>query len=75
MAGHPELQAKAERERWAGQEEEQAAFSPGITHARTSGDGRDATVTFRRPDPDEHRLSEGNLSRIERERYARRNLG
>ena len=69
MARHPELQVEAERVRRARQEEEQADFSCGITHARTSGDG-DGTITFRRPGPNEHRLSEGNLSRIERERYA-----
>jgi hypothetical protein len=69
MARYPELQVEAERVRRARQEEEQADFSRGITHARTSGDG-DGTITFRRPGPNEQRLSEGNLSRIERERYA-----
>jgi hypothetical protein len=68
MAQYPELQVEAERVRRARQEEEQADFCRGITHARTSGDG-DGTITFRRPDPNEHRLSEGNLSHIERERY------
>jgi hypothetical protein len=37
-ARHPELQVEAERMRRARQEEEQADFSRGITHAR-SGDG------------------------------------
>jgi hypothetical protein len=69
MARYPELQVKAEQVRGARQEEEQADFSCGITHAHTSGDG-DGTITFPRPGPNEHRLSEGNLSRIERERYA-----
>ncbi len=69
MARHPELQVKAERVRRARQEEEQADFSRGITHAHTSGEG-DGTITFRRPGPNKHRLSEGNLSCIERERYA-----
>jgi hypothetical protein len=69
MARYPELQVEAERVRRARQEEEQAYFSRGIPHVRTSGDG-DGTITFRRPGPNEHRLSEGNLSRIERERYA-----
>jgi hypothetical protein len=55
--------------RRARQEEEQADFSRGIMHARTSGDG-DGIITLRRPSPNEHRLSEGNLSRIEQERYA-----
>ena len=68
MARHPELQVKAERVRRVQQEDEQADFARGITHAR-SGDG-DGTITFRMPGPNEHRLSEGNLSRIERERYA-----
>jgi hypothetical protein len=68
MARYPELQVEAERVRRARQEEEQADFFRGITHGRTSGDG-DGTITFRRPGPNEHRLSEGNLSCIERERY------
>jgi hypothetical protein len=38
MARHPELQVEAERVRRARQEEEQADFSCGITHA-SSGDG------------------------------------
>jgi hypothetical protein len=38
IARHAELQVEAERVRRARQEEEQAAFSPGKTHAR-SGDG------------------------------------
>jgi outer membrane protein TolC len=37
MARHPELQVKAEQVRPARQEEEQAGFFCGITHARTSG--------------------------------------
>jgi hypothetical protein len=69
MTRYPELQVEAERVRRARQEEEQADFSRGITHVHTSGDG-DGTITFRRPGPNEHRLSEGNLSCIERERYA-----
>ncbi len=69
MARYPELQVEAERVRGAHQEEEQADFSRGITHGHTSGDG-DGTITFRRPGPNEHRLSEGNLSCIERQRYA-----
>ena len=68
MARYLELQVKAEQVRPARQEEEQADFSCGITHAHTSGDS-DGTITFPRPGPNEHRLSEGNLSRIERERY------
>jgi hypothetical protein len=68
MARYPELQVKAERARWERQEEEQADFSRGITHGR-SGDG-DGTITFGRPGPNKHRLSKGNLSRIEQERYA-----
>ena len=38
MARYPELQVEAEQVRRACQEEEQADFSHGITHARTSGD-------------------------------------
>jgi hypothetical protein len=70
MARYPELQVEAEQVRRARQEEEQADFSSGITHARTSAGDGDGTITFRRPGPNEHRLSEGNLSRIEWERYA-----
>jgi hypothetical protein len=68
MAQHLELQFEAEGLRRERQEEEQADFSGGITHGH-SGDG-DGTITFRRSGPNEHRLSKGNLSCIERERCA-----
>ncbi len=68
VAQHLELQAEAEQFRQSQQEDKQAEFYRGITPAHSSGDG-DGTITFRSPGPNKHRLSEGNLSRIERERY------